>query len=291
MVVSMTGFGRSQKETDRFSVTVEIKTVNHRFCEIQIRMPRQLLKIEDKLKKKLSEHILRGRVEVFVTVTGESVTNRKVHIDWNLLDEYYRSIIAIKEKYELHQQVSLQDLIQREELIGIDEQETDQVDLESLVISAVEEAVIELKAMRRSEGEALLHDILTSLTLLKSRTNQLRELAPIVVTQFKDRVTKRMKELLEGQFDEVRILSEVAIFADKADIHEELTRLESHLHQFNQILQLSEPVGRKCDFLLQEMNREVNTIGSKANDSQIANEVVEMKSLMEKIKEQIQNIE
>jgi uncharacterized protein (TIGR00255 family) len=287
----MTGFGRSQKETDRFSVTVEVKTVNHRFCEMQIRMPRQLLKIEDKLKKKLNEHILRGRVEVFVTVTGEAVTNRKIHIDWNLLDEYYQSIKAIKEKYELTEQVSLQDLIQREELIGIAEQETDHDDLEYLILTAVEDAVLELKAMRRSEGEALFQDITSNLTLLKSRTNQLKELAPIVVTQFKDRVMKRMKELLEGQFDEVRILSEVAIFADKADIHEELTRLESHLQQFFLILQLNEPVGRKCDFLLQEMNREVNTIGSKANDSQIASEVVEMKSLLEKIKEQIQNIE
>ena len=291
MVVSMTGFGRSNKESNRFSVTVEMKTVNHRFCEIQIRMPRQLLKIEDKLKKKLNEHILRGRVEVFVTVTGESVINRKVHIDWNLLDEYYQSIVAIKEKYELLEHVSLHDLIQREELIGIDEQETENDDLEFLVLAAVEEAAIQVKSMRRSEGEALQQDITLNLNLLKVRTNQLKELAPIVVSQFRERVSKRMKELLEGQFDEMRILSEVAIFADKADIHEELTRLESHIQQFNYILQMQELVGRKCDFLLQEMNREVNTIGSKANDSQIANEVVEMKSLLEKIKEQIQNIE
>ena len=291
MVVSMTGFGRSHHVTERFSVTVEMKTVNHRFCEIQIRMPRQLLKIEDKLKKKLNEQITRGRVEVFVTVTGDAVVNRKVHIDWNLLDEYYQSIVAIKEKYNLHEHIYLRDLIQRQDLIGIDEQETESDDLEDLVLTAFEEAVIQLKSMRCSEGEALFLDISNNLALFKSRTTQLKELAPIVVAQFKERVSKRMKELLDGQYDEVRILSEVAIFADKADIHEELTRLESHLHQFHYILQLSEPVGRKCDFLLQEMNREVNTIGSKANDSQIANEVVEMKSLLEKIKEQIQNIE
>lgn len=291
MVVSMTGFGRSKKESNRFSVTIEVKTVNHRFCEFHIRMPRQLLKIEDKLKKKLNEHILRGRVEVYVTLTGEAIINRTVHIDWNLLDEYYQSIVTIKEKYGLKEQISLNELVNREELIGIEEEEAENDDLERLVLTAVEEAAIQLKAMRHSEGAALHKDISSNLSLLKSRSNQLKEMAPTVVSQYKERLTKRMQDFLAGQFDEARILSEVALFADKADIHEELTRLESHIQQFNKILMLGEPVGRKCDFLVQEMNREVNTIGSKANDSRIANEVVEMKSLLEKIKEQVQNIE
>ncbi len=287
----MTGFGRSKKESERLSVTVEIKTVNHRFCEFYFRMPRTLLKIEDKLKKKLSDYILRGRVEVFVTLTGEAVVNRKVQIDWNLLDDYYQYINAIKEKYGLNEQISLKELVNREELITIEESDEENDELETLVLAAVEEAALSLKQMRQTEGEALADDISDNLNQLNSRAIQLKEYAPIVVNQYKDRITKRMQDYLSGQIDEARIVTEVAIFAEKVDINEELTRLNSHIQQFQKTLLLKESVGRKLDFLVQEMNREVNTIGSKANDSTIAGEVVEMKSLLEKIKEQVQNIE
>jgi len=291
MIVSMTGFGRSKKESDRLSVTVELKTVNHRFCEFYFRMPRQLLKIEDKLKKKLGDHILRGRVEVFVTLSGEAVVNRKVQIDWGLLDQYYQYITSINQKYGLDQQISLNELIAREEIISIEESDEENGELELLVIEAVEEAALSLKAMRQTEGEALARDISENLTQIKQRVNGLRELTPRVVNQYQERLTKRMQDFLAGQIDEARILTEVAVFAEKADISEELTRLDSHIQQFQKIILLKEPVGRKLDFLVQEMNREVNTIGSKANDSTIASEVVEMKSLLEKIKEQVQNIE
>lgn len=291
MIVSMTGFGRSKKESDRLSVTVELKTVNHRFCEFYFRMPRQLLKIEDKLKKKLGDHILRGRVEVFVTLSGEAVVNRKVQIDWSLLDQYYQYITSINQKYGLDQQISLNELIAREEIISIEENDEENGELEVLVLEAVEEAALGLKAMRQTEGEALARDISENLTQIKQRVNGLRELTPRVVNQYQERLTKRMQDFLAGQIDEARILTEVAVFAEKADISEELTRLDSHIQQFQKIILLKEPVGRKLDFLVQEMNREVNTIGSKANDSTIASEVVEMKSLLEKIKEQVQNIE
>jgi uncharacterized protein (TIGR00255 family) len=291
MIVSMTGFGHSKKESNRLSVTVEVKTVNHRFCEFYFRMPRQLLKIEDKLKKKLGEHILRGRVEVFVTLSGEAVINRKVQIDWNLLDEYYQYITTIKQKFGIDEPVSLKDLVGREEIINIEENDEENDELEALVIEAVVEAAVSLKQMRQTEGEALARDISDNLTQLKGRLIQVRENSPVVVNQYKERLTKRMQDFLSGQVDESRILTEVAIFAEKADINEELTRLDSHIQQFLKTLSLQEPVGRKLDFLVQEMNREVNTIGSKANDSSIAGEVVEMKSLLEKIKEQVQNIE
>jgi uncharacterized protein (TIGR00255 family) len=291
MVVSMTGFGRSKKESERISVTVELKTVNHRFCEYYIRMPRQLLKIEDKLKKKLGQHILRGRVEVYVTLSGEAVVNRKVHIDWSLLDEYYQYITRIKELYGLEDEISIKELVSREEILSIDEADEENEELEVLVLEAIEDAGLQLKQMRIVEGEILQQDIVQQLVQLKSKVDTLKQFAPKVVSQYKDRLTKRMQEFLSGQVDETRILTEVAIFSDKADINEELTRLESHIKQFNKTLLLTEPVGRKLDFLVQEMNREVNTIGSKANDSTIATEVVEMKSLLEKVKEQVQNIE
>jgi uncharacterized protein (TIGR00255 family) len=291
MVKSMTGFGRSQKESNDFLLTVEVKTVNHRFCEYHVRMPRQLLKIEDKIKKHLNEYIHRGRVEIFVTLGGNGAVHRKVNIDWLLLDEYYQYILKVKEKYGLQTEVSIHDLLQREEWLQIDEVDSGNEELEKLVHIAVEEASQQLLAMRIAEGKELEVDIRKQLTLLEKAMVELKQFAPLVVAQYRDRLEKRLQEYITGAIDEQRYITEVAIFADKADINEELTRLFSHIRQFEVTLSETEPIGRKLDFLLQEMNREVNTIGSKANDSKIAKEVVEMKSLLEKVKEQVQNIE
>lgn len=290
MVKSMTGFGRSQRESNDLLLTVEIKTVNHRFCEYHIRMPRQLLKIEDKIKKQLNA-IHRGRVEVFVTLGGNSAVHRKVNIDWLLLEEYYQYILKIKEKYKLQEHVSIHDLLQREEWLQVEELDLGNEELEKLVNITVEEAANQLMAMRVAEGKELESDIRKQLLILDGTINEVKQFAPQVVKQYKERLAKRLNDYLSGALDEQRFITEVAIFADKADINEELTRLHSHIRQFEETLTESEPIGRKLDFLLQEMNREVNTIGSKANDSKIAKEVVEMKSLLEKVKEQVQNIE
>ncbi|MDR6997962.1 YicC/YloC family endoribonuclease [Neobacillus niacini] len=291
MVISMTGFGRSKKESGSLSVNVEVKTVNHRFCEFNIRMPRQLLKIEDKMKKKLNQHIRRGRVEVYVTIEGESAVTRKIHVDWKLIEEYYQFINLAREKYEIEGKVTLQDLLNNSELIHIEESESGNEELENLVLTATEDAVILLKQMRLAEGEELKKDLLSALTQLEKNISELQEYAPLVLQSYQERLMKRMEELVKGQIDETRILTEVAIFADKADINEEITRLNSHIGQFIQTLNEQEPIGRKLDFLVQEMNREANTIGSKANDANIAKKVVEIKSLLEKLKEQVQNIE
>lgn len=291
MVISMTGFGRSKLESAAFSVNVEVKTVNHRFCEINIRMPRQLLKIEDKMKKKLNQQLRRGRVEVYVTIDGEGAVSRKVLVDWKLIDEYYKFINQAREKYGIDTKITLHDLLNRNELIHIEENEVGNEELENLVLSATEEAVLQLKQMRIAEGDELKKDLLTSLSQLDSIIMDLKELAPLVVTAYKERLTKRMQEFIQGQIDETRIVTEVAVFADKVDINEELTRLLSHIQQFMKTLNENEPIGRKLDFLVQEMNREANTIGSKANDSKIAKKVVDIKSLLEKLKEQVQNIE
>ncbi|PLR77579.1 YicC family protein [Bacillus sp. V3-13] len=291
MVVSMTGYGRSRTESSHVAVTVEVKTVNHRFCEFSIRMPRELLKLEDKIKKKLGEKIFRGRAEVFVTIEGEGIVNRKLHVDWKLLDQYYQYITKIKEQYGFDGQMLLADIISREGVLTLEEQQSDNEELESLVLRAAGEAAAQLRKMREAEGAALERDISAHLKKLAERTGQLAELAPAVVSQYRARLEKRIEEFGSGQIDEARLLAEVALFADKADINEELARLNSHIQQFAETILLDEPVGRKLDFLIQEMNREVNTIGSKANDAAIAKEVVEMKSLLEKIKEQIQNIE
>jgi uncharacterized protein (TIGR00255 family) len=291
MVKSMTGFGRSQKDSDDFLLTVEVKTVNHRFCEYHVRMPRQLLKLEDKIKKQLNDCIHRGRVEIFVTIGGSGAVHRRVNIDWLLLDEYYQYILKIKEKYGLQSEVTIKDLLQREEWLQVDEVDSGNEELEKLVYLAVEEASQQLLAMRMAEGKELEADIRRQLKLLERAMNELIQYAPLVVVQYRERLEKRLQEYINGVIDEQRYITEVALFADKADINEELTRLFSHIRQFEETLSEPDPIGRKLDFLLQEMNREVNTIGSKANDSKIAKEVVEMKSLLEKVKEQVQNIE
>jgi uncharacterized protein (TIGR00255 family) len=291
MVISMTGFGRSKADSGVFSITAEIKTVNHRFCEFNIRMPRQLLKIEEKIKKKLNQHIRRGRVEVYVTLEGEGTVTRRVHVDWKLIDEYHQFINEAKKKYNIEGNVTLEELLNREELVHIEESEGDNEELENLVLTVIEEAALLLKKMRIQEGEELKKDMTANLHQIEQVVRDLHIDAPLVIQSYQERLTKRMQEFLNGQFDESRILTEVAIFADKADINEELTRLKSHIHQFFQTLEEQEPIGRKLDFLVQEMNREANTIGSKANDSTIAKKVVNIKSLLEKLKEQIQNIE
>lgn len=291
MVVSMTGFGSSKKVTDSYSITVEIRTVNHRFSEFYIRMPRQFNHIEDRIKKKLGATIHRGRIEVFVTVEGEGTVNRKVLVDWKLLDHYVESISLIKKKYALEHGLSLHDLLTREDILYIVEEEIGNEELDQIVIEAVDEAALQVKQMREMEGRALEKDVRSHLHYLHQLVINMEKLAPNVVSMYKERLLKRVHEFVGGQLDEARILTEVAIFADKADINEELTRMKSHIEQFNHILTMVEPMGRKLDFLIQEMNREGNTIGSKANDSGLAKEVVEMKSILEKLKEQVQNIE
>ncbi|MEH7544748.1 MULTISPECIES: YicC/YloC family endoribonuclease [Bacillaceae] len=291
MVISMTGFGRGKTESGAFSVNVEIKTVNHRFSEMNIRMPRQLLKIEDKLKKILSQHIRRGRVEVYVSVDGEGIVSRKIQADWKLIEEYFVFINEAKSKYGIEGDITLQDLLNRTELLHIEESEAGNEEIEKLVLTATEEAVLLLKQMRIAEGDELKKDLLAITAQIETNVTELQKFAPLVVQAFKERLTKRMQEFVNGQLDETRILTEIAVFADKADINEEITRLRSHIQQFLQTLNEYEPIGRKLDFLVQEMNREANTIGSKANDSNIAKKVVEIKSLLEKLKEQVQNIE
>lgn len=291
MVISMTGFGTKSTKAGAYSIHVEMKTVNHRFCEMNIRMPHQLLKIEDKIKKKLNQFIRRGRVEVYITIEGEGTISRQVHPDWNLIDQYDQFLRQVKEKYQIDGEISIQDLLAHEEFVHIEENEIENEELEKFVLSTIEEAARLLKQMRSAEGKVLKQDITANLKQIEIAVKELRAYAPNVIQAYRERLTNKMQEFLHDQVDETRILTEVAIFADKADINEEITRLTSHIQQFIQTLEDVEPIGRKLDFLVQEMNRETNTIGSKANDSEIAKKVVDIKSLLEKLKEQIQNIE
>ena len=291
MVVSMTGYGRGFCESENVRVQVEVKTVNHRFCEFNIRMPRQLLVLEDKIKKQLSSYIRRGRAEVFISVEGDGLIHKKVDVDWSLLDQYMTNLDAISANYHLHPNSSIQTIPHLEGIFLIQEEQTNSNELEVLILSAVQQAGEQLKNMRIAEGLQLKKDILQQIEKIQASAEEVAQYAPLVIQQYQERLQQKMAEFTSGLVDETRLLNEVAIFVDKADINEEITRLNSHLSQVLITLDNDEQKGRKLDFLLQEMNREVNTIGSKANDSRIAMEVVEMKSLLEKIKEQVQNIE
>ncbi|MGE7779199.1 YicC/YloC family endoribonuclease [Peribacillus sp. NPDC097264] len=291
MVTSMTGYGRGESQNEQVKVFAEIKTVNHRFCEYTIRMPRQLLVLEEKVKKMASEYIRRGRVELFITVEGKSLVSKNVDIDWNLADQYVSLMDAVKGKYNLGGSISLQDILQLESVFLMEEVATVPSDLEKLLMESVKGALENLKQMRVQEGQGLASDLQSQLKKFAEIVAGVKTYAPSVVKQYKDRLTIKLSELTDGMIEDSRIVTEAAIFADKCDINEELTRLDSHVQQFSDTLKQGQPIGRKLDFLVQEMNREVNTIGSKANDSAITKEVVEMKSLLEKLKEQVQNIE
>ncbi|WP_312095249.1 YicC/YloC family endoribonuclease [Niallia sp.] len=291
MIKSMTGFGRATKQYHHTTLHIEIKSVNHRFSDQIIRMPKQFLYLEDQIKKIISNYLHRGRVEVFVTLEDEEKKGQEIIVDWPLLDQYYQLFHQLKDKYSIKEPISLRDLLNQEECFQVAERELDMEELSEVLLATVEEAVVQLNNMRIIEGLELYKDLENNLKQTEGWVKQLQSLAPEVIKQYREKLKTRIESYLPEPIDEARLITEVAIFADKADINEELVRLHSHIRQFYQIMEEKSQIGRKLDFLLQEMNREINTIGSKANSADIGTIVVEMKSCLEKMKEQIQNIE
>ncbi|WP_139367389.1 YicC/YloC family endoribonuclease [Metabacillus halosaccharovorans] len=291
MLRSMTGFGRASGHIQSCLFTVEMKSVNHRFLDIQLKMPKQLMYMEDKIRKLISNSISRGRIEVYINVEGEVLTTKSIQVDWDLIDQYVSSLQQIKSRFSIDEQLSLQHILTLDGAIDVQKESVSSNALENGILELVNSAVKELSLMRKVEGEHLAADLNQRLTMLSQINDQLEKFAPIVVGNYQERISNRVAEFISGKLDENRILTEVALFADKADIMEEITRIHSHIQQFRDSLTFSEPIGRKLDFLVQELNREANTIGSKANDSEIAKNVVELKSIIEKLKEQVQNIE
>lgn len=291
MVKSMTGFGRAEANQGTYKILVEMKSVNHRFCEINIRMPKQFLVLEEKLKKAVGSYLHRGRVEVFITIEGQNIHEHSLDVDWKLLSAYIDALHKAKDRHQISGSIEINDILKLENVFTIKEAHTGMEEIEKSLLEQVQLATEQLVSMRTLEGEQLKEDIFIHLTYIENMAQELQQFAPLVVEAYRKRLEKKMKEFLGSEIVEQRIMAEAAIFADRADINEELKRIHSHLGQFTQSLHSTDPVGRKLDFLVQELNREVNTIGSKANDAKIANLVVEMKACLEKIKEQVQNIE
>ncbi len=292
MIMSMTGFGRGEYSRDGKEFTVEIKTVNHRYSDIFVKMPRQIGFLEDKVRELVGKAISRGKIDVFITYYNYSEDSKHVVFDEGLAKAYVSAVEALRDKFGLTDDISVSLISKYPDVLRVEQAQEDEELLWSMLREAVDNAVASLIHMRGIEGEGLKNVLLERADIIENVIAEISKRAPEVPREYKTKLNARIKELLDQQVvDESRIAVEVALFADRCSIDEELVRLGSHFGQMRQILSMDQPVGRKLDFLVQEMNREINTIGSKANDLTITRLVVDIKSEIEKIREQIQNIE
>jgi uncharacterized protein (TIGR00255 family) len=299
MLKSMTGFGRGQYEDENFSVTVEMKTVNHRYNEVAIRLPRFLNPLEDKIRKTILKTVNRGRIDVFINADYTSSENCTLKVDKNLAAAYHKALQEVGsaiglEELTLNSAQEVMYLSRCQDVINVKEGFFDVETVWPKVEQAVTEALNNLVAMRETEGSNIYGDFIYRADLIAEKLTQIEARSPMVVEEYQAKLTDRLNNLLADHnitVEPERLLQEVAIFADRASITEEIVRLKSHIKQFKNIINSDQPVGRKLDFLIQEFNREANTIASKANDYTLAQIVVEIKAEIEKIREQIQNIE
>lgn len=292
MLNSMTGYGRYEQIDEKRKIVIDIRSVNHRYSDVTVKLPRAYGYLEDKIREYVMGKISRGKVDVFLYIENYGSDDKAVMLDEMLCMNYYALLGEIKEKCGIRGEITVSDMIRFPDIFVTKQQEEDKEQVWKMILSCLTPAVEDFLAMRRSEGERMLCDLQEKACRIRTLTEKIEELAPKVAQGYAIKLKERMKELLgEFQADESRILTEVGIMADRVCINEEIVRLKSHFVELDKILAQNEPVGRKLDFLVQEMNRETNTIGSKANDKDITSLVVEMKSEIEKLREQIQNVE
>ena len=295
MQKSMTGYGSGSAKNKNLSVTIEVKSVNHRFLDVSVRMPRSFLRFENALRIQVQERIKRGKIDVFVSLEQLESSGRKVKLDRGLAKSYYEALseLAVLTNSETFEPVSIMSRF-NDLFIDVDDP-LDEESISDILSKAMAAALTELEEARQVEGSRLTSNLLEKTEILEDERKKLEELSPRVVDQYRERLLARAEELLAEErqewYDNQRLFAETAIFADKAAIDEEMTRLKSHLLSLREILQGEGPSGRQLDFLIQELNREINTIGSKANDFEISQSVVTMKSVLEQIREQVQNLE
>lgn len=292
MIRSMTGFGRGEVKTDNVQCIVEIKTVNHRYADFTIKMPRDLLPLEDRIRTVLQKSIQRGKTDVFITYIDLAKTNKKVSVDEGVVSAYFNAMRESADALNYRFEPNVSMLFKIPDAFVQFKEESDQEVVWENLNKALELATLNLSAMREKEGDKLKEELLAILKVSEEYYHNICERSPLVPIEYKEKLSQRLAELLEkGIVDEQRVAAEVAVFADKCSIDEEIARFNSHVKQFKDALQNGGSVGRRLDFIVQEMNREVNTMGSKANDITITNNVIALKSEIEKIREQIQNLE
>lgn len=292
MIKSMTGYGRAQGSFSGGDIQVEIKSVNNRYLDANVKLPRVYAFAEESVKGLVQHTISRGKVDVFITINVAGRDNVKVSVNAPVVEGYLSALRQIARDYDVRDDISVSLLSRFNDVFLVEKQEQDEKEVEASICAVVEQALAAFDAMRTAEGEALKADLLQKAEEILLLVAQVEERSPITVAAYRERLTAKMQEVLENTaLDEARIIQEAAIYADKVAVDEETVRLRSHVDQLRTMLETGGVIGRKLDFLMQEMNREANTIGSKGSDVAQARNVVDIKALLEKIREQIQNIE
>jgi uncharacterized protein (TIGR00255 family) len=292
MIHSMTGFGRRQAPWQDGSVTVEMRSVNHRFLEIACRLPRPLSHLEDSFKKAIQKCCTRGRIDITVNVQAGKGRVGNVILDQPLAKQYHQALRTIKKSLKLSGSIDLALIVGLRDVLSVSDQPAEDPKLAKIAQQLTTQALTDLEGMRTREGKALAEDMLERIQTIRGHKTLVAARSPLLAQEIFGRMRVRVEKLLGAEVpDPLRLYQELAVYADRSDITEELVRLDSHMIQFEQTLNRADSIGKTLDFLLQEIGREVNTIGSKANDAEIAGHVVEMKAELERIREQVQNVE
>ena len=292
MIKSMTGFGRSELVKEDRKITVEMKSVNHRYLDVNMKMPKKLNFFEAAIRNELKNYIQRGKVDIFISYEDYTETNICVKYNKELAAEYMKYLEQMAEDFSLDNDVRVSALSRYPEVLSMEEQTIDEEELWIMLSEAIGKAAEGFVESRIKEGENLKEDLICKLDGMLAHVKYITERSPEIITQYRSKLEDKVKELLgDAQIDESRLLMEVTIFADKVCVDEELVRLRSHIETMKENLLKGGSIGRKLDFIAQEMNREANTILSKANDLEISNRAIELKTEIEKVREQIQNIE
>ncbi len=291
MISSMTGYGRGSSTEKGFTFLAELRSVNHRYADFALRLPRELYFLEDQVRRQLQNSIKRGRVEVSLVLDEMPAGLRQVNVNFDLAEDYYQSLQKLSDHLGLKEKIKLEHLLQMPELFKPSGLVLTEDQVWPAITAALGEALDQLVRQRRAEGENLCKDLLARCGKLEGQVELAEERAEAAKDEYRTKIEHKFKELLAGEFEETRLLMESALLVERMGVDEELVRLKSHIGAFRDNLQGSDPAGRKLDFIAQEMFREVNTIGSKAGDFSLTNIVVEMKAELERIREQIQNLE
>ncbi len=291
MIRSMTGYGKSTLNKNDRNYIIEIKSVNHRYLDINIKIPRTISYLEEEIKKEISKTIKRGKVDVFITFENNSDKGRNIQINTEIAKLYINELRKLAKQENLLDNIEVTEISKLPDVLTI-KNDSDDEEIKKEVLQTTQETVRKLMDMKDAEGEKILQDLLQRIKNIEATTLEISKLSTGLIEEYVVKLESRIKELLDTKdIDKSRIAQEVVIYADKCSVEEEITRLKSHIEQFRRFVKSNEPVGKKLDFLIQEMNRETNTIGSKANNLEITNKVIELKTELENIREQIQNIE
>ncbi len=289
---SMTGYGRAKLEKEEREYIIEIKSVNHKYSDITIKLPRNISYLEEKIRKTILSKVSRGKIDVFVSYTNYGIEGKKVVLNKRLAELYINQLRELAEETNIEKEIKVTDISRLPDVLNVSAEEENSQIIWNELSECLENALTNFLEMRKQEGAKIKIDLETRIKKIEEFVDKIKQYSTLLVEEYVVKLKERIKEILSTDIvDEARLAQEVVIYSDRYSIEEEITRLKSHIFQFNDLLTKDEPVGKKIDFLIQEMNRETNTIGSKSNKLEITNLVIEIKTELEDIREQIQNIE